>query len=69
MSSACQQQYRVENEPAADLLDYSRAGAFVRFEWMGGEISAAGGVSGGSLGRADFEDPNPYGTVSWIVQY
>lgn len=66
---ACAGQFKFENEPAADLLDYSRAGAFLRYAWDGGEISTAVGVSAASLGRPSFAEPAPYGTVAWIMQY
>ncbi len=52
-----------------DIFDYSRGGLFARYEWVGGEISAAAGVSGAMLGRDDASEPDPYGSVSWIMQY
>jgi len=57
---------------AANLGDL-RAGAFVRYEWFGGEISASGGVSSfqqsGTKSIDLLRDPAPYGTVNWIMQF
>jgi Cellulose biosynthesis protein BcsS len=53
-----------------DLLDYTRAGLFLRYEWDGGEVSLSGGVSGGSFGSsADTTDPEPYATLNWMTQF
>jgi hypothetical protein len=52
-----------------NLLDYTRAGLFMRYEWDGGEISVSGGVSGGSFMNAGDASPEPYGTVNWITQF
>ena len=45
-----------------------RGGAFVRYEWHGGEISIAGGVAG-----QFFEDAKsmttPYASAIWLMQY
>ena len=67
-TAACAAQDK-ESDEAKSLLDYSRAGAFVRYEWTGGEISVSGGVSGTMLGRGSDGDPNPYVTANWIMQY
>jgi hypothetical protein len=41
-----------------------RGGAFVRYQWEGGEISVSAGVSG------DIQEPtNPYGSVVWLSRY
>jgi hypothetical protein len=41
-----------------------RGGAFVRYQWTGGEISLSAGVSG------DIQEPaNPYGSVVWLTRY
>ena len=41
-----------------------RGGAFIRYEWTGGEISVSAGVSG------DIAEPtNPYGSVVWLSRY
>lgn len=46
----------------------ARGGAFVRYEWQGGEISIAGGVAG-----QFFEDAmsmtTPCATATWLMQY
>jgi hypothetical protein len=49
-------------------LSESRGGAFLRYEWDGGEISAAGGLSGDFSGVASGE-ADPYATVNWITQF
>lgn len=45
-----------------------RAGLFVRYEWVGGEISLAGGVSE-RIGDWAGEDASPYGTLNVLFQY
>lgn len=41
-----------------------RGGLFARYDYLGGEISASGGVSG------DIADPaNPYATVNWMTRF
>jgi hypothetical protein len=67
-SEACQAQTHDITE-SKDILDFSRAGAFVRYEWDGGEVSAALGVSGAMLGRGGGEEANPYVTINWIKQF
>jgi Cellulose biosynthesis protein BcsS len=53
-----------------------RIGAFARYEWMGGEISAAAGVAtdlcdtyNGSQCRSSFGDAAPYANVNFLTQY
>lgn len=41
-----------------------RGGAFIRYEWFGGELSLAGGVSSSSD-----EGTRPYATFNWIIQF
>ena len=67
-TAACKLQYRPDSE-RTDIIDYSRAGAFARYEWDGGEISVSGGVSAGVLGREADADLNPYITMNWIKQF
>jgi hypothetical protein len=67
-AEGCKLQYRPENEETT-IIDYSRAGAFVRYEWQGGEISASTGIAAGILGRDTEDDANPYFTVNWISQF
>ena len=41
-----------------------RGGAFARYEWLGGELSVSGGVSG------DIAAPrNPYGTLVYLMRF
>jgi Cellulose biosynthesis protein BcsS len=55
----------------------SRVGAFARFEWDGGEISAAGGWAGNVVETRSSKDgefdllrqPSAYGTVNVVMQY
>lgn len=47
-------------------IDYQngRGGAFVRYEWYGGELSLSAGVSG------DIASPTtPYATLNWLIQF
>jgi hypothetical protein len=44
--------------------DNARAGAFVRYEWLGGEVSASGGVSGDIAAAR-----NPYGTLVYLKRF
>ena len=67
-TDSCKLQYRPDNETTS-IIDYSRAGAFVRYEWQGGEVSVSGGVAAGVLGRDTDQNPNPYLTVNWISQF
>lgn len=44
--------------------DNGRGGGFLRYQWLGGEISASGGVSG------DIAAPrNPYGTLVYLTRF
>jgi hypothetical protein len=45
-----------------------RGGAFVRYDWDGGEISASGGLAGNFSGLRS-GDTDPYMTVNWITQF
>ena len=65
----CKNQYRNQSGTPTDIFDYSRGGLFARYEWVGGEISAAAGISGAFLGRDGELEPDPYASVSWIKQY
>ncbi len=65
----CKDQYRNQHGSPTDLFDYSRGGLFARYEWEGGEISAAAGISGAFLGRDGSLEPDPNASVSWIKQY
>lgn len=67
-SGACARQHNFSGDET-DLMDYSRAGLFLRYAWDGGEISVSGGVSGGSFMNIGDADPEPYGTVNWITQF
>lgn len=69
-TEACNRQYRNRFGSPTELFDYSRGGVFLRYEWAGGEVSAAAGVSGRMLGRAGADqEPDPYGSISWITQW
>ena len=61
------------NKVTEQLAGNARVGAFVRYEWFGGEISASGGLTGdinGDLGNLDLlQRPSPYGTLNWIIQF
>jgi hypothetical protein len=46
----------------------ARCGLFVRYDWSGGEVSLAGGVSGRFFEDAQ-DITNPYATLTWLMQY
>lgn len=48
--------------------DATRAGAFLRYEWSGGEISASGGYAGVITGGDD-QDPAPYATLNVLTRF
>ena len=58
-----------ETYKAAGLLDYARAGGFVRHEWSAGEISLSAGVLGGSFRGDEASSLDPYATVTWLKQF
>lgn len=47
----------------------SRAGLFIRYQWAGGEISAAGGVAGQLYDQGDDDDLIPYTTLNLLYQF
>jgi len=53
----------VVDDPSLDGLN-RRGGAFVRYDWTGGEVSLAGGASW----RSD-DGLEPYATATWIKQF
>ncbi len=55
----------IQSHSSGDLVyTRGRAGAFTRYEWAGGEISASGGVS------ADIEEETtPYVTLNWMSRF
>jgi len=53
----------------ADLLDYARAGSFVRYEWGGSEASLSAGVLGDSFASDDEIEIAPYVTINWLTQF
>jgi hypothetical protein len=58
-----------DTRDAVDLLDYGRGGAFVRYEWAGGEASLSGGALGGSFRGGRSSSVDPYVTFTWITQF
>jgi hypothetical protein len=53
-----------------DLLDYARAGGFVRYEWDRSEVSLSAGVLGDSFGTGDDDiELAPYVTLNWLTQF
>jgi hypothetical protein len=48
--------------------DSGRGGVFVRYEWLGCEVSAAAGYSGDMTGGLT-KDMSPYGTFNILFQY
>jgi hypothetical protein len=58
-----------DDQGETELLDYTRAGVFLRYNWDGGEVSLSGGVSGGSFQSAGDASPEPYVTINWLTQF
>lgn len=58
-----------DEDEQTHLLDYTRAGLFVRYAWDGGEVSLSGGISGGGFMSAGSADPEPYATLNWMTQF
>lgn len=54
---------RLVEAPGLDHLN-RRGGMFLRYEWFGGEVSLAGGIS-----SAPDEGVRPYANVNWITQF
>ncbi|CAN0267882.1 unnamed protein product, partial [Phaeothamnion confervicola] len=52
-------------------IDYEnqRVGAFLRYEWLGGEISAAGGISSEATSGAGRGSRPPYGTLVYLTRF
>jgi hypothetical protein len=54
--------------------DIARVGAFVRYEWAGGELAVSGGVANDALlqgaGNPDIAEASvPYATLSWLMRF
>src|SRR5690606_5639885 len=53
----------------AKLLDYARAGAFVRYEMTSGELSLSVGALGDKFSAYGDTEISPYATVNWLTQF
>jgi hypothetical protein len=54
--------------------DIARLGAFVRYEWAGGELAVSGGIANDALlegaGNPDIAEASvPYATLSWLMRF
>lgn len=64
-----QGEYKITDEVEThrrDAFDYARLGAFARYDWYGGEVSASAGLLG------DFtedKERSAYATVNWLTQF
>lgn len=67
-TSGCRTAANTAADPAG-LLDYARAGAFVRYEWGVSEASISVGALGESLDRSGGVEIAPYMTVNWLTQF
>ncbi|MDX2258444.1 MAG: cellulose biosynthesis protein BcsS [Hyphomicrobiaceae bacterium] len=59
--------YKMSAEQVAyrtEAFDYGKVGAFVRYEWAGGEVSASAGLLGDVR-----EQTSPYATLNWLMQF
>lgn len=64
-TSGCNHAYDQETR----LLDYARAGAFVRYELERGELSLSVGALGDKFSRGGETEISPYATVNWLTQF
>ncbi len=46
----------------------ARAGIFVRYDWFGGEVSAAAGIAGSTTGKLT-DELAPYATLNMLTQF
>jgi hypothetical protein len=55
-----------------DDCDIGRLGAFVRYEWAGGEVSLSGGLSNENVGAGGLfheGSQGPFVTASWLMRF
>lgn len=64
-TAKCKEDY----DHKARLLDYARAGAFVRYEMTGGELSLSVGALGDKFSAQGDTEISPYATVNWLTQF
>lgn len=71
-----QADYKMSSAERRDLqtdpLDYSWLGAFARYEWESGEISASAGLNAGSFSGSDgwfADDPSVYATINVLTRF
>ena len=60
---------RYDYERKARLMDYGRAGGFVRYELERGELSLSVGALGDKFSRNGKTEISPYATVNWLTQF
>lgn len=65
VSSGCKHSY----DKKARLMDYGRAGGFVRYELERGELSLSVGALGDKFSRDGKTEIAPYVTVNWLTQF
>lgn len=64
-ASGCKHAYDRETR----LMDYGRAGGFVRYELERGELSLSVGALGDKFSRDGKTEISPYATVNWLTQF
>ena len=64
-SKGCKHAYDHETR----LMDYGRAGGFIRYELERGEVSLSVGALGDKFSRDGKTEISPYATVNWLTQF
>lgn len=66
LASKCKKQDYDDN---SKVLDYARAGVFVRYEMTSGELSLSAGALGDKFSAYGDTEISPYATVNWLTQF
>lgn len=66
LTSRCK---KLDYDHKARLMDYARAGGFVRYEMESGEFSLSVGALGDEFSRDGDTEIAPYVTVNWLTQF
>lgn len=60
---------RLYDAHRSNLLDYGRAGGFIRYELERGELSLSVGALGDKFSRDGKTEISPYATINWLSQF
>lgn len=69
MDTATVKRCKYDYESKARLMDYARAGGFVRYELEQGELSLSMGALGDKFSRDGKTEIAPYMTVNWLTKF